>query len=122
MKKKIINTNGVTIAVIQSDAIIIADAQSALDLIATLDYSDDCQRIALYKETIIEGFFKLSTGIAGEVLQKFVNYSKKLAIIGDFSGYQSQSLKDFIYECNNGKHIFFTANEQEAIKRLSETG
>ncbi len=61
----------------------------------------------------------MSTGIAGDILQKFVNYSKKLAIIGDFSIYTSHSLKDFIYESNQGNQIFFVADEQEAIEKLT---
>ena len=65
-----------------------------------------------------ELFFVLSTGVAGEVAQKFVNYKMRFAIIGDFSGYTSKSLQDFIYESNKGKHLFFVANEDEAIARL----
>ena len=30
-----------------------------------------------------------------------------------------ESLKDFIYECNKGKNIFFTSDVEQAIKRLS---
>ncbi len=44
--------------------------------------------------------------VEGEILQKFVTYKAKLAIAGDFSVYTSKSLKDFIYESNNGNHIF----------------
>ncbi|MGB4405650.1 MAG: DUF4180 domain-containing protein [Sphaerochaeta sp.] len=74
MKKNIVRKNGISIAIIQSDSLVITDAQSALDLLATLDY-DHCHRIELYKETIIEDFFALSSGIAGDILQNFVNYS-----------------------------------------------
>ena len=42
----------------------------------------------------------------------------KLAIIGDFSKYKSKSLRDFIYECNSGRDIFFVENESEALKLL----
>lgn len=42
-----------------------------------------------------------------------------MAIVGDFSTYASKSLKDFIYECNKGKDIFFLANEELAIEKLS---
>lgn len=119
MEKKIVVQNGISIAIIQGDEAVITDTQSALDLLATLDYFDNCQRMALYKEAIIEDFFTLSTGLAGDVLQKFVNYEKKLAIIGDFSIYDSASLKAFIYESNRGNQIFFVANEQEAIEKLS---
>ena len=40
-------------------------------------------------------------------------------IVGDFSIYTSKSLKDFIYECNKGRNIFFTSDVEQAIKRLS---
>lgn len=44
----------------------------------------------------------------------------KLAIIGDFSNYNSTALKDFIYECNGGNDIFFVENELKALSLLSE--
>lgn len=114
--------NGVQIALIQSDEgeIIINDAQSALDLMATVRYEADCDRIAIPKSAVKEDFFVLSTGIAGEILQKFVTYQVKLAIIGDYSGYTSKPLRDFIYESNNGSHIFFAATEGEAITKLED--
>ncbi len=31
--------------------------------------------------------------------------------------YTSKSLKDFIYECNKGKDIFYLATEQQAIEK-----
>ena len=43
----------------------------------------------------------------------------KLAIIGDFSGYTSKPLRDFIYESNNGNHVFFVSSEAEAVEKLS---
>ena len=43
----------------------------------------------------------------------------KIAIVGDFSEYTSKSLKDFIYESNNGKDIFFLPDEKKAIDKLS---
>lgn len=57
--------------------------------------------------------------IAGDILQKFVNYGIKLAIFGDFSKYTSKPLKDFIYECNQGQDVFFVKDEAEDIKILN---
>jgi hypothetical protein len=119
MKKRIVENNGLIVAAISSDELVITDTQSALDLIATIEYTDGCQRIAINKEAIVEDFFKLSTGIAGEILQKFMNYSKKIAIIGDFSVYTSKPLKDFIYECNEGSAVFFVSDEQAAVNKLT---
>ena len=109
--------NGV--AIVYSDSCVIADAGAALDLLATVRHTTGYDRIAISKAAIAEDFFVLSTGIAGEILQKFVNYRTKLAIIGDYSHYTSKALKDFIYESNEGSHIFFAADEQTAIAKLS---
>ena len=116
MEKKIINN----IVVVKSNEIIIKDIQSAIDFIMTIKYETNCDKIALNKEAIIEDFFILSKGLAGEILQKFINYQIKFAIYGDYSKYTSKPLKDFIYESNNGKDIFFITNEDEAIKMLSK--
>jgi len=116
-----VDKNGVIIAVIQSDGHIITDTQSVLDLMATVRHETDCDRIAIPKATVTEDFFVLSTGIAGEILQKFVNDHCALAIFGDYSRYTSKSLRDFIYESNNGNHIFFVATEQEAVEKLAKT-
>ena len=120
MKKRFVKNDDISIAVINSDEIIISDSQSALDLIATVSHVDGCQSLIINKEAIIDDFFDLSSGIAGEILQKFVNYSMRMAIIGDFSEYTSKALKNFIYECNHGIHIFFVSNEQAAIAKLAE--
>lgn len=97
---------------------ILTDAQSALDLIATVRFETKCSRIIVDKSAISEDFFKLSTGVAGEILQKFANYQMKLAVVGDYSKYTSKPLKDFIYESNKGKDFFFAAEFDEVIERL----
>lgn len=119
MNIKCIKQNGVEIAVIESDNIIITDVRSALDLMATVRYGNDCDRIVVPKSAVTEDFFVLSTGIAGEILQKFVNYYCKLAIYGDYSHYTSKPLRDFIYESNEGNHIFFVETVEESVERLS---
>lgn len=53
-------------------------------------------------------------------MQRFINYQAKLAIYGDYSKYTSKPLKDFIYESNKGKDIFFIENENEVVKMLSK--
>ncbi|MDR2749755.1 MAG: DUF4180 domain-containing protein [Clostridiales bacterium] len=108
------------IAHVSSGSPILKDGQSALDLLATLNYNYDCTRMAIDKASVSEEFFRLGTGVAGEVTQKFVNYGCKAAIIGDFSGYKSKPLKDFIYESNNGLILFFVSTLEEAVQRLGK--
>jgi hypothetical protein len=110
--------NGVEIAVVHSDEPVLTDVQSALDLLASVSYTG-CSRIVVDKSAICEDFFRLRTRLAGEILQKFVNYRVKLAIVGDFSVYDSKALRDFIRESNRGHDIFFVTTEGEALQRLS---
>lgn len=119
MEINIIKENKVEIATVVSKDILITDVQSALDLIGTIGFETGCYRIILNKASICEDFFDLKTKLAGEILQKFINYHVKIAIVGDFSSYTSKSLKDFIYESNKGKDIFFLPDEKQAVEKLS---
>lgn len=92
----------------------IAKVADLLDLMMTVAYQYEASNLILSKQTLEDDFFKLRTGIAGEMLQKFSNYKMKVAIVGDFSGYTSKSLRDFIYECNQGNHLFFNTTVEDA--------
>lgn len=118
MKTEIKHINGAQIALVHSDKKLITDAQSALDFIMTVQYETGCRRIAIHKAAVTEDFFVLSTRLAGDVLQKLINYNIKLAIIGDYSTYTSAPLKALITESNRGKDVFFLETEQEAFARL----
>jgi len=119
MEIKTVRKNNVEIAIVKSQETIIKDVQSALDLIATVHYEKGSNSIVLDKAAVSEDFFNLKTGLAGEIVQKFVTYHVRLAIVGDFSTYQSKSLRDFIYESNKGKHIFFLPDLEQAVEKLS---
>ncbi|MEK3822369.1 MULTISPECIES: DUF4180 domain-containing protein [Cytobacillus] len=120
MNIKKTEVNGHIIAIAHADSILLTDEQSALDIIMSISSETESNQIILNKEAISEDFFKLSTRLAGKILQKFINYDIKFAIVGDFSSYTSKPLKDFIYECNKGNDIFFVSSEQEAILKLSK--
>lgn len=119
MNIELVNQNNQDIAVITGSEKRITDPASALDLAMTVRYETGSGRLAIDKKLIAEDFFILSTGLAGEVLQKWINYQIKAAVWGDYTRYTSKPLKDFIYESNNGSNFFFTATRQEAIDRLS---
>lgn len=61
----------------------------------------------------------LNSGLAGKILQKYINYGGKIAIYSDFSRYTSKPLKDFIRENNEGKDVFFVATKEEAVRKLA---
>lgn len=114
-----IEKNGIACAVVNSNEIVITDAQSALDVLMAAKYDISTKNIVVDKKLITEDFFILSKGLAGEILQKYVNYGGRIAIYGDYSHYTSKPLKDFIYESNKGKDVFFVATRDEAVEMLT---
>lgn len=119
MTTKTLDINGHKIALVNSDDVLISDVQTALDFIMSVKYETGCTDIALNKNAITEDFFVLSTCLAGEILQKYINYNIRFAVYGDFSKYTSKPLKDFIYESNNGKDFYFQPNTEAAVNKLA---
>lgn len=105
------------IAEVTADELLITNAEEALQILVDL-YYQECDSIILYEQNISPDFFDLKTGLAGEILQKFSNYRMRLAIVGDFSKYPGQSIKDFIFESNKGRHINFLPSVAEAKEKL----
>ena len=116
-----IEENGVLCVLVESDEPVITDAQSAIDLLMSAQYDVGSKDIVIPKQLIAEDFFALSTGLAGEVLQKYVNYGGRIAIYGDYSRYTSKPLKDFMYESNKGRDFFFVSTKDEAIAALAKS-
>lgn len=119
MKMEKVVHNGVICAVIESDEPVIRDVQSALDVLITAKYDIGTANIVIDKRLVAERFFVLSSGLAGEILQKYINYGGRIAIYGDYTRYTSKPLKDFIYESNHGKDVFFVPTKEEALDMLA---
>ena len=119
MQIEIITLNGITTAHVTADERVIIDAQTALDLMMTVKYETGTENIAISKNLIVDDFFILSSGLAGEILQKFINYGFRIAIYGDFSKFTSKPLKDFMYESNKGRDIFVTDSLEKAKEKLT---
>ena len=113
-----IEKNGTVCAVVRGNGIVITDAQSALDLLMTANYDFGMKNVVIGKKLIKADFFILSSGLAGDILQKYINYGGRIAIYGDFSHYTSKPLHDFIYESNQEHDVFFAATEGEAVDCL----
>lgn len=111
--------NHIKIAEIISDERVIESAQDGLDLLGNL-YYQGFDKVILHEKNITSDFFNLKTKLAGEILQKFSNYCIPLAIVGDFSQYNSKSFQDFISESNITQHINFATSLPEALERLSK--
>lgn len=116
-----IEENGALCVLVESDEPVITDAQSAIDLLMSAQYDVGSKNIVIPKQLVAEDFFVLSTGLADEVLQKYVNYGGRMAIYGDYSRYTSKPLKDFMYESNKGRDFFFVSTRDEAVTALAKS-
>lgn len=109
--------NNSKIAEVIAEEIIVKNAEDGLELLGNL-YYQGFDRVIIYEKNIIPSFFDLKNGLAGEILQKFSNYRIPLIVIGDFD-FMSQSIKDFIYESNNGKQVNFLPTIEDALAKFS---
>ncbi len=109
---------GMPVLVCDPDGPPIATAQDVLDLLGT---AFPAEVVAVPAGRLDERFFTLRTGLAGEIMQKFVNYRTRLVIVGDISARvaASTALRDLVYESNRGRHVWFVADLDELDARLA---
>ncbi len=105
------------IAEVISRGIVINNIEDGIDLVGDV-YYQGFDKVILHEKNITPEFFDLKTKMAGEILQKFSNYRVRLIIVGDFTRYDSKSLKNFIFESNNGRMVNFLGSFDDAIKVL----
>ncbi len=109
----------VKIAEVTDEEFRISSVQDAVDLLGDM-YYNNCTAIVLKEINLHPDFFRLHTGLAGDILQKVSNYQFRLAVAGDFSKYTSKSLQDFIRESNRGNRVFFVETVEEALLKLGK--
>ena len=92
----------------------IATEADVLDIIGEL-YGTGHDTVVIPVARLSPDFFRLSTGLAGAVLQKFTDYQLRVAIVGDISAYTEKSapLRDFVRESNRRGQVRFLASEAE---------
>ena len=113
------NRHGTKVLTYPADGPKLATDRDAVDLIAeSFEHRPDL--VVIPVERFDEGFFTLSTRIAGEIVQKFVNYQVRLAIIGDIGRHleASSALRDYVRETNRGRQVWFVADLDELDAQL----
>jgi len=111
--------DGVLIEQIINTEFVLTDLSEVVDLIGNSGYQGT-NKIILLEKQLHSDFFNLKTRMAGEILQKFSTYDCRLAIVGDFERYTSNSLRDFIYESNKIGRISFVNTLEQAVAKLSK--
>jgi hypothetical protein len=102
-----------------ADGPTIRNERDAVDIIGAA-LSEGCTLVILPVARLGDEFFSLKTRLAGEIIQKFVNYERRLAIIGDISRHLEASapLRDFVSETNRGRQVWFLPDRAALEARL----
>ncbi|MFA6367675.1 MAG: DUF4180 domain-containing protein [Bacteroidales bacterium] len=100
-----------------SDDIEIKNVSDALDLMANC-YAKKASRLIIHEKNIVPEFFDLKTGILGDILQKFATYNFRIALVGDYSKFESKNLKNFICESNKTERMLFVSSIEGAKEKL----
>ena len=98
----------------------LAEYRNLTDLIGEL-YSAQARMVAIPLARLGPDFLRLSSGVAGEVLQKLVNYQRLPVIVGDVAPAAAASapLADFIRESNRGTTVWFVDDLAALEARLA---
>lgn len=101
----------------------LASGRDASDLVGDA-LSAGAELVVIPASRLSADFLRLSTGLAGEVLQKFVNYRLTPVILGDISAAvgASNPLRDFVRESNRGRSVWFVADRAALEERLASPG
>jgi hypothetical protein len=118
MSTKLYELHGARILEVSSDGHALSE-RDAVDLIGDA-IGQQADSVVLPASRLDDVFFDLSTQMAGEIAQKFVNYRRRLVVVGDIEQrlLGSQSLRDFVRECNRGRQIWFVRDIEALASRL----
>jgi hypothetical protein len=95
-------------------------AKDATDIVGAA-WVAKAKMVVLSADWLGDDFFRLSTRVAGEVVQKLQDYRLRVAIVGDIGPRtaESKALRDWVGECNRGRQVWFVANLEELGERLA---
>jgi hypothetical protein len=99
---------GRSVHVCRADGPSLADDRALSDLVGEL-FGSGASFVAIPIGRLGPDFLRLSSGVAGAVLQKLVNYRFQVAVLGDLSTALAASapLRDFVRESNRGRTVWF---------------
>jgi hypothetical protein len=109
--------DGTLVFVCGGDGAPLRGEREALDLIGDASYQGAAW-VAVPVRRLSEDFFRLRTKVAGDIVQKFVNYRLGLAVIGEVAPEPGSALADFVRESNRGTQLWFLPDLDALRARL----
>lgn len=103
---------------LEAEGALIAKPADASALVGAA-WGQDVDGVVVPVSRLHGDFFVLSTGLAGEVVQKLVNHRLRLVVLGDVSAHvaRSDAFRDFVREANRGAQVWFVADDAELERR-----
>ena len=96
-------------------------AASAASALVEAAMNEGARVVVVPVEHLGDAFFQLRTGLAGEIVQKLVQYRMKLAVVGDVSHYVAASMafRDLVIESERGSDFIFVSDMDALAARLA---
>ena len=84
------------------------------DINSVLEKAFPTGKLLLYQSNLSADFFDLSTLLAGNFLQKIVNYHIKTSFVIDIKSIRSVRFKEMVEESKNSNEFRFFESDEEA--------
>lgn len=112
-------SHGVGVLYCDPDGPEVTGVQEALDLVGAT-YGTDTAWVAVPAGRFGADFFRLRTGVAGAIMQKFVQYQTGLIVLGDVTAHieASDAFRDLVHESNQGRHVWFLPGRDAVAAQL----
>ncbi|MFJ9623169.1 DUF4180 domain-containing protein [Streptomyces sp. NPDC101181] len=120
MADVIVEYHGVPVLVCDAAGAPITTVQDALDQLIGAAFQG-AEVVAVPAGRLDDRFYDLSSGFAGDVLQKFSTYRLRLVIVGDIGRHlaASAALPDLVREANRGGDVWFVPDLDTLTDRLA---
>ncbi|MBM7775348.1 hypothetical protein JOD54_005552 [Actinokineospora baliensis] len=108
-----------TVLYVPADGPVLTGERDAVDLIGEA-WGAGASAVVIPVERLDPSFFALSSGFAGAVAGKFVNYRILLAVVGDIAEHLERSgpLRDLKRETNKGRDFWLLDTLDEFTAKL----
>ena len=108
MTGRVVEIAGVRAYRLDAEGAPIASERDVSDLLGEM-FSVGAGWVVIPASRLTPAFFDLKTRFAGEMLQKLVNYDRRVVILGDIAEAVagSNALRDFVRESNRGTTVWF---------------
>jgi hypothetical protein len=121
MAGSFLDLHGVCVYQVATEGSALRTGRDAVDLMSAAA-EQRAEWIAIPVDRLGDDFFDLRTRVAGEIVQKFAMYGRRVVIIGDIAQRiaESHSFAAFVAESNRGQTAWFLPTLSELENRLGK--